>query len=173
MIDCVPFSCTAGGESNRARIRQSGSRTTKQAVVHLTLWCPKVRAPNLDGRTHTTYIRNLGLSHTGLDVSELRQLKQLREENRRLKTAVADLTLDKTILRDALGKKWRTQPTPRGRGLGKSRVSTWRAPRVSSAPGAPRDDSVRVGEAGMTRRCAGDCTRLRRIARALARGGCT
>jgi putative transposase len=39
-----------------------------------------------------------------LDVSELRELKQLREENRRLKMAVADLTLDKTILRDALGK---------------------------------------------------------------------
>jgi putative transposase len=39
-------------------------------------------------------------------VSELRELKQLREENRRLKTAVADLTLDKTILRDAFGKKW-------------------------------------------------------------------
>lgn len=31
---------------------------------------------------------------------------QLREENRRLKHLVADLTLDKTILRDALGKQW-------------------------------------------------------------------
>jgi putative transposase len=39
-------------------------------------------------------------------VSELRELKLLREENRRLKQAVADLTLDKSILRDALGKKW-------------------------------------------------------------------
>jgi len=44
--------------------------------------------------------------YTGLDVSELRELKQLRDENRRLKAAVADLTLDKSILRDALGKKW-------------------------------------------------------------------
>jgi putative transposase len=41
-----------------------------------------------------------------LDVSELRELKQLRDENRRLKQAVADLTLDKAILRDALGNKW-------------------------------------------------------------------
>jgi putative transposase len=41
-----------------------------------------------------------------LDVSELRELKLLRDENRRLKQAVADLTLDKSILRDALGKKW-------------------------------------------------------------------
>lgn len=44
--------------------------------------------------------------YAGLDMSELRELKQLRDENRRLKQAVADLTLDKSILRDALGKKW-------------------------------------------------------------------
>ncbi len=44
--------------------------------------------------------------YAGLDMSELRELKQLREENRRLKAVVADLTLDKSILRDALGKKW-------------------------------------------------------------------
>jgi putative transposase len=42
----------------------------------------------------------------GLEASEVRELKQLRDENRRLKQLVADLTLDKTILRDALGKKW-------------------------------------------------------------------
>lgn len=44
--------------------------------------------------------------YAGLDLSERRELKQLRDENRRLKQAVADLTLDKSILRDALGKKW-------------------------------------------------------------------
>lgn len=57
------------------------------------------------GVTETTFYR-WKKQYTGLDVSELRELKQLRDENRRLKTAVADLTLDKTILRDALGKKW-------------------------------------------------------------------
>jgi putative transposase len=55
--------------------------------------------------TETTFYR-WRKQYTELDVSELRELKQLREENRRLKTVVADLTLDKTILRDALGKKW-------------------------------------------------------------------
>ena len=44
--------------------------------------------------------------YPGLDVSELRELKQLREENRRLKGVVADLTFDKAMLRDAFGKKW-------------------------------------------------------------------
>ena len=36
----------------------------------------------------------------------LRELKQLQEENRRLKRVVADLTLDKDILQEALRKKW-------------------------------------------------------------------
>jgi putative transposase len=42
----------------------------------------------------------------GLGVFELRELRQLREENRKLKGLVADLSLDKTILQDALRKKW-------------------------------------------------------------------
>ena len=41
----------------------------------------------------------------GLDASELQQLKQLRDENRRLKGLVADLTLDKQILQEVLAKK--------------------------------------------------------------------
>lgn len=57
------------------------------------------------GVTETTFYR-WKKQYTGLDVSELQELKQLSEENRRLKQVVADLTLDKTILRDALGKKW-------------------------------------------------------------------
>lgn len=55
--------------------------------------------------TETTFYR-WKKQYNGLDTSDLRELKQLREENRRLKQVVADLTLDKTILRDALGKKW-------------------------------------------------------------------
>ena len=42
----------------------------------------------------------------GLDVNEARRLKQLEDENRRLKTAVADLTLDNRMLKDVLAKKW-------------------------------------------------------------------
>ncbi len=41
----------------------------------------------------------------GLGVSELRRLKQLEEENRKLKRLVADLSLDKHILQEVLGKK--------------------------------------------------------------------
>jgi putative transposase len=42
----------------------------------------------------------------GISSPELRELRQLRDENRRLKTVVADLTLDRTMLQEALRKKW-------------------------------------------------------------------
>ena len=63
----------------------------------------------------TELIRKVGISeqtfyrgkkqYTGLEVDQVRQLKQLQEENVRLKRLVADLTLDKVMLQDVLGKK--------------------------------------------------------------------
>jgi putative transposase len=41
----------------------------------------------------------------GLGVSELRELRQLREENLQLKKLVADLSLDKHMLQDVIKKK--------------------------------------------------------------------
>jgi len=42
----------------------------------------------------------------GLEVSEARRLKQLEDENRRLKQIVADLTLDNQALKTVLAKKY-------------------------------------------------------------------
>lgn len=41
-----------------------------------------------------------------LGTPEIRELRQLRDENVRLKKLVADLTLDKTMLQDVISKKW-------------------------------------------------------------------
>ncbi len=41
----------------------------------------------------------------GMGVAEVRRLKQLEEENRKLKSLVADLSLDKAMLQDALRGK--------------------------------------------------------------------
>ncbi|NQY07769.1 MAG: transposase [Flavobacteriaceae bacterium] len=41
----------------------------------------------------------------GLGVSELRRLKQLEEENSKLKQLVADLSLDNKMLQDIIQKK--------------------------------------------------------------------
>jgi putative transposase len=61
-------------------------------------------------------IRKVGISeqtfyrwkkeYSGLEVDQVRQLKQLQDENSRLKKIVADLTLDKAMLQDVLSKKF-------------------------------------------------------------------
>jgi putative transposase len=60
-------------------------------------------------------VRRMGISeqtfyrwkkkYTGLMPSDVRKLKQLEEENRRLKQMVADLSLDKHMLQEVLKKK--------------------------------------------------------------------
>jgi len=44
--------------------------------------------------------------YTGLEVSDLRKMKQLEDENRRLKHLVADLTLDNQALKAINEKNW-------------------------------------------------------------------
>jgi len=43
--------------------------------------------------------------YEGMGVAELRRLKVLEQENRKLKQLVADLSLDKQMLQDVLRKK--------------------------------------------------------------------
>jgi putative transposase len=57
------------------------------------------------GVAEATYFR-WKKKYGGLGISELRDLRQTKEENRKLKGIVADLTLDRTILQEALRKKW-------------------------------------------------------------------
>jgi putative transposase len=42
----------------------------------------------------------------GMGAAELRRVRQLEDENRRLKTLIADLTLDKHMLQEVLRKKF-------------------------------------------------------------------
>jgi putative transposase len=67
------------------------------------------------GTTVAEITRKMGISeptfyrwkklYAGMGVNEVRRLKQLEEENRKLKQIVADLTLDKQMLQDVLSKK--------------------------------------------------------------------
>jgi putative transposase len=43
--------------------------------------------------------------YSGMDVSQVRRLKELEEENRKLKQMYTDLALDNRILRDVIEKK--------------------------------------------------------------------
>jgi len=56
------------------------------------------------GITEQTFYR-WKAKYAGLEVDQVRQIRQLREENTKLKQLVAELTLDKTMLRDVLRKK--------------------------------------------------------------------
>jgi len=56
------------------------------------------------GITQTTFY-NWKRKYGGLGVSELRRLKQLEQENSKLKQLVADLSLDKQMLQDVIQKK--------------------------------------------------------------------
>ena len=55
-------------------------------------------------------------------MSELRELKQLQDENRRLKQVVPDRTLDKTMLRETLGQNGEPKPATPDVGLGAGRL---------------------------------------------------
>ncbi len=67
------------------------------------------------GTSVAEVIRKLGISEqtfyrwkkrfAGLGVAELRRLRTLEEENKKLKQLVADLSLDKKMLQDVLSKK--------------------------------------------------------------------
>ena len=57
------------------------------------------------GISEGTYHRWKG-KYGGLDVGEARRLREFEQENRRLKAAVAELTLDKQALKEALSREW-------------------------------------------------------------------
>ena len=71
---------------------------------------------NESGRSVDDICRELGVTNStfynwrkkfsGMDVSHMKELKELQEENNKLKRMFADQALQVTMLKDALGKKW-------------------------------------------------------------------
>lgn len=68
------------------------------------------------GRKVADVCRDLGVSdatfyiwrrkYGGMDSNQAKRLRQLEEENRKLKTLVGELTLDNRALKDVLSKNW-------------------------------------------------------------------
>jgi len=58
------------------------------------------RALEISEQTYYRWRKDYG----GMDKSQARRLKELEQENARLRRVVADLTLDKAILKEALSK---------------------------------------------------------------------
>ena len=76
------------GKLREAEVRLSQGVTVKEVSREL-------------GVTEQTYYR-WRKEYGGLKISQARRLKELERENFRLKKAVAELTLDKVILKEAL-----------------------------------------------------------------------
>ncbi len=85
------------------------SRFTEEQIVHALRQAeagtPVVEICRKLGITEQTFYR-WRRKFAGMGMAELRRLRQVEEENRRLKQLVADLTLDKHMLQEALRKNW-------------------------------------------------------------------
>lgn len=83
-------------------------RFTEEQIV-------KVLNEHQNGRPATEIVRELGIAeqtfynwkhkYGRMGLSDVKRLKQLEEENRRLKELVAELSLDNKILKDGVSKK--------------------------------------------------------------------
>ena len=79
-------------EQIAAALRQAEAGTSVAEIV---------RKLGIHENTFYQWKRRFG----GLATPEIRELRQLREENTKLKRLVADLSLDKTMLQDIIAKK--------------------------------------------------------------------
>jgi len=75
------------------------------AVKQVEMGLPVAELIRRMGISEQTFYRWKKL-YAGLEVDQVRQLRQLQEENGRLRKVVAELTLDRAVLQDVLRKNW-------------------------------------------------------------------
>ena len=98
-----------------AKIRNFNHRTMKKTRISESQIVAAIKQHE-SGKSTADICRELGVhqatfynwkkKYSGMDSQELRRMKELEEENRRLKQMYADLALDHKILKDVLSKKF-------------------------------------------------------------------
>ncbi len=85
------------------------SRFTEEQIVGIlqeqAASCKTLEVIRRHGISRETFY-NWRRKYGGMKVSEAKRLKQLEDENRRLKRVVADQALNIQVLKDVLGKEW-------------------------------------------------------------------
>ena len=66
----------------------------------------KIQDVSREHGVSTATIYNWKAKYGGMEINELKRVKELEEENRKLKHMYADLALDNKMLKDILGKKF-------------------------------------------------------------------
>ena len=138
----------------RARCKRARRTDAKESIHRRTDHHGPATGPAVE-----TICRKLGISEASfyrwkkrygsLGVPEIRELRQLRDENKKLKGLVADLSLDKTILQEALQKNGEACAAARAA----YQLSERRACRaVWAARSSVRCRSVRGDQAALRRR---------------------
>ena len=112
--NCMTQSLSASSESACTLLRPT-NRPVKRKRFSVEQIVAVVKQAEL-GMPVADVIRQTGISeqtffrwkkqYAGMQSDQVRELKQLQDENARLKRVVADLTLDKAILQDVVSKKW-------------------------------------------------------------------
>ena len=91
-----------------------GSATRRSRSLGI---CGKPRSDVAQGQSVGTVCRNIGITeqdmlpgwrreYGGLKLDQAKRLKELEQENNRLKRAVSELTLDKLILKETITGKY-------------------------------------------------------------------
>src|SRR6059058_5054208 len=105
------------------------------------------------GISEQTYYR-WKAKYGGMDSGEAKRLKQLEDENRKLKHVVAELTLDNRALKDVLSKTGSACGTSGSRELRRGRVPDERAARLQADGIGTNDASLSGAKSGAGQRTA-------------------
>ena len=114
-FDPTPKSCSIQKQnSGMIMTPLNGGCADEKVTIHRRADCFALKQAEL-GTSVPDVCRKLGISdatfytwrkkYGGISPSELKHMRQLEEENLRLKRLVADLSLDKAMLQDVLAKK--------------------------------------------------------------------